>query len=305
MEKIYDCILIGAGPAGSLCAGLLAKNNLKCLVLERLSEYGEKVCGGWVPNVALKRLESAGICLDEIEFGIKTKSNLIIKGNEKHLYTYKDNEYGLGVQRKLFDQYLCNKAKEFGAKVHFNERVSEISFNNGCYCINGYRSKYLVVATGARGLLSCRQTELYKKQSIGISEHIKGNSCLQNDTVYFWYEHPGDSEYFWAIPIGVDLWNIGLWCQKPDKQMLNRYEMKRKELLHSFKYFYTVRKRRGAFLGNVDLSSEIKVDCFGIGDFGGYNSRSTGEGLQFAFDSAFEVFNHIKNGISLDSVFMQ
>ena len=44
----YDVVIIGAGPAGLSCAGIIAQNNLKVLVLERKVRPGPKVCAGGV-----------------------------------------------------------------------------------------------------------------------------------------------------------------------------------------------------------------------------------------------------------------
>ena len=40
---IYDCIIAGSGPSGSLCAYIMQKIGLKCLIMEKLHEHGEKV----------------------------------------------------------------------------------------------------------------------------------------------------------------------------------------------------------------------------------------------------------------------
>ena len=44
---IYDCIIAGSGPSGSLCAYIMQKIGLKCLIMEKLHEHREKVCGGF------------------------------------------------------------------------------------------------------------------------------------------------------------------------------------------------------------------------------------------------------------------
>ena len=43
MSEIYDVIIVGAGPAGSFCGALLAKNGLKVLILDAQKEVKRKV----------------------------------------------------------------------------------------------------------------------------------------------------------------------------------------------------------------------------------------------------------------------
>ncbi|MCL4386500.1 MAG: FAD-dependent monooxygenase [Cyanobacteria bacterium] len=39
MEKVYDVIISGAGPSGSVLGYLLSKNNINTLILEKCRRY--------------------------------------------------------------------------------------------------------------------------------------------------------------------------------------------------------------------------------------------------------------------------
>lgn len=293
---IYDCIIAGAGPAGTFCGYLLAQNGYSCLILERLNEYGEKVCGGWLPNIGLEELRASGIDIEKLyeRGGIRTKSCLTVKGQNEDLYTYPDGIYGLGTTRHNLDSYLADAAMEAGVQISFGEAVNKIEYADGLYHVNGYKAKTFVAASGVRGLIR-EPLEIYKEQTFGISAQIQGKSGLKDDQVYFWYEDDETLDYFWAIPIGKNQWNIGMWFRYPSKEMKSYYEKGLEKYIDScFSEYDYVIPPKGAFLGNVDLSKALNVSCFSAGDFAGTNNVKTGEGLSFALRSAKEVARQVR-----------
>jgi geranylgeranyl reductase len=46
--ETYDVIIVGAGPAGLLCAEILSGTDLSVLLLEKHESFGHKVCAGGV-----------------------------------------------------------------------------------------------------------------------------------------------------------------------------------------------------------------------------------------------------------------
>ena len=53
----YDAIVIGAGPAGTTAAYLLAKNGFKVLIIDKKSFPRDKLCGGLLTQKTVKLLE--------------------------------------------------------------------------------------------------------------------------------------------------------------------------------------------------------------------------------------------------------
>jgi digeranylgeranylglycerophospholipid reductase len=63
LEKEYDVIVVGAGPAGSSVARFCAENGLSVLVVEKRQEIGSpKRCGEGLSKSAIERM---GIELDK------------------------------------------------------------------------------------------------------------------------------------------------------------------------------------------------------------------------------------------------
>ena len=55
--KKFDVIVVGAGPAGLICAKKLSKSDLKVLLLEKEDDFGDKVCAGGLTRKGLNLLD--------------------------------------------------------------------------------------------------------------------------------------------------------------------------------------------------------------------------------------------------------
>lgn len=291
---MYDYIIAGSGPAGASAAYYLSLGGAKCIMLESQQQRKEKICGGLLTWSGIELLKKMKLDVSELTaMGGKIIHHFIlIRDGISEVHSYKNNEFALGIQRIHFDNWLVEHAVMCGAKIKYNSRVHNY-FINGDICeINGCKGKNIIFACGARGLVFPSQKLIVRKQSFGISAHIIGTSELRDDSVYFWYLND-NRDYFWAIPICDDRWNIGIWFEKPTFPMsLSIFEYYKKEYIDAVfgKYCYAV-PPRGAFCGNTDLSVSLPNKCFGLGDFAGNNICTSGEGLRYAIESAFEFVN--------------
>lgn len=279
-DVIYDYTIIGSGVAGNICAYELAKQGKKCLILEKNKERIEKVCGGGISYFVLDQLEQIGMKTEKL-LSLECKR---IYGDRFWIGNYvKEHEYGgkfsIGIRRKLLDDFLMTEALEIGCDIEFSENVREIRSSNGLYDINGHLSKKYVCAAGATGFR--RQPG----QSIGISGLLRGEIDLPDNRFYFWYAAETRDEYFWAFPVGVRLWNVGLWYKVPQNGLKQGFQRGIE------KYIYPVvkngydwlKKPQSGFLGTVDLR---KGEIIGIGDFAGTCSVKNGGGIHYAIESA-------------------
>ncbi len=149
---MFDCIVVGAGPAGSTTAYQLAKQGRSVLLLEkhRLPRY--KPCTGAVaPSIAnwldfdispaidqkLRRVRYTWQLNDPIEAELETNEPMWI------------------VQRSVFDQYLVDQASQVGVTVKDNTTVLGIEFKEQTWTVNteqgSFVAHYLVGADGADG----------------------------------------------------------------------------------------------------------------------------------------------------------
>lgn len=285
----YDYIIVGCGPAGTVSAYCLQKQGYKCLILEAKNKLTEKTCGGFVTWSGLSRLADIGMQPKElISIGAQELHRItMIKNNKEKIVSYYGEEYGIGTQRLLLDKWLLEQALRLGADVKFNSRVKSYYKHNNSFRVNGEIAKRLVFATGAYGYRPVSSEELIASQSFGISAQIFGESSLADDTVYFWYLDENTVNYFWVVPIGQKMWNIGIWFQSMPADSFRKFRYYKNKLIDVFFYDHRyIRSPHGSFCGHMDFSVYLENNCFGVGDFAGCNIKTTGEGIRYAIESA-------------------
>src|SRR5690349_20057962 len=109
--KRYDVLIIGAGPAGSFAAELLAKGGAKVALFDGRAEGTPKACGGGVTAKALKAwpqlLNAAGRTIDELD---------LYSPSGKKLHLELVEPFAI-YSRVVFDSYLRDRAKNAGAHI--------------------------------------------------------------------------------------------------------------------------------------------------------------------------------------------
>ena len=287
---VYDFIIVGSGISGNICAYLLQKKGYKTIVLEKQLNRSEKVCGGGISYKALQLLQGIGIDVSELkQFDHKDIIGCQqFFGNEVYEKIYKEENLSMGIQRRIFDEFLLKKAIAAGAEIAYNKAVHDINVQNEYCFIHGYTGVNYVVAAGARGLHSTS----IQGQSFAISALIYGEASFSDNMFYYWFLGEDDSQYTWLFPIGDNLWNVGLWQRKPNNNIKDKFHIwMKKYLIPHFTHGYDYRmKLRGEFLGHID---QTKDGIHGVGDFAGKCNYRNGGGIIGAIQSAINFVENL------------
>jgi geranylgeranyl reductase family protein len=222
MKKIYDAIVIGAGPVGCFVALVLSKLGMKPIVFEEHKEIGKPDhCAG---HLSIKSLKSLGLYplpknIIENEFAKATFYSF----DGFSFPVYLSKPVTCVVNRELFDKFIFNKAKAAGAVFYMNSRVKSLIIQNGCVCgvnviKNGteyfFKSKIIIDAEGISSRL-IKQTNLAplnpKELVYAVNAKVINLKNLRYDGVHvFFGKSYAPGFYAWLIPKLDGSANIGL-----------------------------------------------------------------------------------------------
>ena len=177
-SNCYDIVIIGAGPAGSTAAFILADKGFNVLVIDKHKFPRKKLCAGLLTWKTIKTLEKifktdlnylksqSVINYQSREYAIYNKKGELIRGKLKFPYHF--------VDRKIYDKFWLDKAGKAGAKVLTGEKVLSIDIKNSNVKTdkdNIFKANFIL---GADGVLSRTRNALLKAGFI----KNKWSTCL-------------------------------------------------------------------------------------------------------------------------------
>lgn len=138
MSERFDCIIVGAGPAGISCAYELGKGGAKVLLLERGEYPGSKnVMGGVLYRQMMEDVIPDFYKEAPLERPIVEQRFMMMDKESAVTFGYKGMEWGkepfnnFTVLRAKFDQWFASKAVEQGAVLVNETVVTECIVENG------------------------------------------------------------------------------------------------------------------------------------------------------------------------------
>jgi len=215
----YDVVIVGAGPAGSICARYLAENNVKVMVVEKKQEIGTpKRCGEGIVT------KSFDFDMDERWITSDIDGLSLYSPGGKRLDVVSEVSKGHVIERKIFEKFLARDAINAGAKYMVKTRAIEVIKTDGK--ISGIRaefmgdefninSKLVIAADGvdskiakSAGLNTLNKLADYHS---GFQYEMAGlkNYDLNMIHTYFGSEIAPNG-YLWIFPKGEGIANVGI-----------------------------------------------------------------------------------------------
>lgn len=174
---IYDTIVIGTGPAGSIAAFELARKGYRVLALEKKRHPRYKVCGGGL-SVRLDNL----IGRHYHAVVEQTVSRLVVTcDGESPFEVSFDAPLAYMTMRSRFDAHLINRAQEAGCELREDEPAQEIESLEKSIVVKTARGEYEGrTVIGADGAPSRVSRMLFPRNTIPLGVALECESDLEN-----------------------------------------------------------------------------------------------------------------------------
>jgi geranylgeranyl reductase family protein len=207
---MYDCIIVGAGPAGGTAAYHLAKKGRSVLVLEKESLPRYKPCGGGVSPEVAKWFDF------DFSPAISVKVNTI-------RYTWKMGDPVQAelntpepmwmVRRDVFDHFLIQQAQKQGAELKDSTEVRSIEFQNDSWQVNtsngAFNGRFLIAADGAKGPMAKLLGFKERQRRLGGALEAEAVAKVENTNIAHFEFGMVKNGYIWNFP-KADGYSIGI-----------------------------------------------------------------------------------------------
>jgi len=160
---IYDAVIVGGGPAGSTCAGVLARGGARVAVVDRADFPRVKLCGGWI---SAPIWEALALSPREYPGGLwEWRTCHVSYAGEQHAIPC----HGWFIRRFELDDFLLRRS---GAELHLGVSVQDIApDDDGLWSVAGLRARYLVGAGGTHCPVARLLAPRRPSGPVGVQEH--------------------------------------------------------------------------------------------------------------------------------------
>lgn len=213
-------LIIGAGPAGSACARVLAQAGLDVVLVDQQPQGRDKICGdGLIPDshAALKRL---GL-LDQVMARAQPVQHVACIGPRGGRIEVPGMLAVL--PRRELDEMLCQAAQDAGARFLAPARFeAPLEDEQGRVCgarlkigdqLHEIRADWVILATGAvpKALTAAGLCERHTPSGVALRGYVRAPSMVGRikamDVVWHESVRPG---YGWIFPAPDGCFNIGV-----------------------------------------------------------------------------------------------
>ena len=308
----FDFIIVGAGPAGTVAAYLLAKQNWRVLMIDKQTFPRYKPCGGGLPIHTIS----------EFPFDLKpilefcAEGGIVAFKGKTRLKVKLEDEFAWLTMRDKMDAFLLEKAKQAGVEcltgipvLKIDEQVGSVTVKTGEGAFSG---RYLIGADGVNSVVA-RSLGLIPDRKVGVAleaEISVPETTLQRQGKYATFDFgalPGG--YGWIFPKRDHL-SVGVFQANGEKA---------RQLIDDLHRFIQMLSGLGTHeilhvqghripLGGMKTPLHTRC-CLLIGDAANLADPWLGEGIYYAVRSAriaVEVLsNAVKNASPDLSVYTQ
>ena len=286
MIKHYDVIIVGAGPAGLMCAEILSKSDKSILVLEKNELFGDKVCAG---GLTRKDLELLNIPDDIFEYKI---TNTAVFSRKRKSQTKAPEPFVFTVNRINFGTWQKNRLQNSSVEIRNNSKVTSIEPHKVIVDeTEEFGYKYLVGADGFFSIVRKYLKLPQEKRLIGI-QYIVPDPVEEPRLEIYLNAKRFFSWYGWKFP-HENSFAVGCCCD-PRKVAPEKLKSNFRKWLDE-KGIDTSNAKYESFPISYDYRGYHFNNTFLAGEAAGMASGFTGEGIYQSLVSGKTVAETILN----------
>ncbi|MCA9382570.1 NAD(P)/FAD-dependent oxidoreductase [Candidatus Dojkabacteria bacterium] len=298
--KVYDVLVVGAGPAGGQSARMLSKLGYKVLIIERVTDFSKN------------NFSSAGSTMYTVEeFNIDKKcistywSSISVNVNKVHHKWNSNKPLGVIFEFKNLKQFLVDDAVANGAEALFGTNFVSYKDNNGIYDVvikdiktgkeKVIRTKLIIDATGPARKVLGRNPESKFGYGIGMEYLIEvpAEKYKPQTLTFFLGTKWVENGYGWMFAMKNRRFKVGSMQLKfHDEDALIDIESKIKNIIKTklklneddYKF---INKHGGTLiysLGHNDFVYKDRILC--VGDSISSVNPLGGEGIRHSMETA-------------------
>lgn len=283
--RLWDVVVVGAGPAGSSAAFAARAAGAEVLVVERAELPRDKLCGGGLLQTSLDHLPPGTVVPWRADV---RRVSFSYRGRLTRTRRSTSSVLGM-VYRREFDQRLVDVARSTGVKVLDRCTVRELTDDGDVVTLlssaGPLRARAVVGADGSAGRTSRFVGARFAEVDLGLETEVRLSPAQQRvwrDRAHLdWGRVPGS--YGWAFPKGEHL-TVGVIL---DRRRGGQGQAYLTELIDSLGLADAERIDQGGHLTHcrADGSPLARDRVLLAGDAAGLLEPWTREGISFALRS--------------------
>ncbi|WP_432666357.1 FAD-binding protein [Wukongibacter baidiensis] len=307
---MFDVAIIGAGPAGSTLAHLIA-HKYRVLLIDKRDLNNEnnknpivKCCGGLLAPDAQHIMATIGLALPRdvlVDPQLFTVRTMDFTNNIERFY----QRFYLNMDREKFDRWLVSQVpgtveKRFNSMFKSFKKLEEgyeVKYNHGGKTYTE-RAKIIIGADGGNSRIRkiAFKEETFPSKYISIQEWFKVSELMPYFIAIF--DESITDFYSWIIPKDEHVL-LGAALKLNDNTNGKFELLKEKLKKHGFNLENRL-KREGAYIYRPTSLSHVvsgNENIALIGEAAGAISPSSAEGFSYAFKSALYLAESLEDGI--------
>ena len=306
-----DVVVVGAGPAGSAAAILLAERGWSVTLLDKAAFPRPKICGEYLSPEAARVMDRLGVLKAVDAAGAQPLSGMRIVAPDGTVLdgTYPTSgpwrgyrDHALAIRREVFDRILLERARALPVDVRERHRVTGLIVEGGL--VRGVKTESaegapmelrsrLVVGADGRASVVAHALGLvrpHRLRRLALIQHVSGVEGL-GDRGEIYVDPP---DYSILNPVAPGIVNVSLVVPlahaKPYSARLETFMEARLRQLRHVPGRLAGMKAEGPVMAMGPLAYRVGEPRVGgvllAGDAAGFYDPFTGEGLYTALRSA-------------------